>query len=150
MNHLALMQDIFYDYVKAGQKSKECRATKNKTIPWQKVHEHDIIYFTRIGSGIVDLQATVFRARYHKANGYMNVYFYLSQYKDDLCIDEDWIRTKAEARYISVFWLSDVKSIDPFPFYKRDRRPWIFDFHLVPESITHHIGLDRGLNGGGP
>lgn len=132
MNHLAILKQPFLRYIYEGKKPIESRATQVRCAPYGKVHDGDTIYFRESGDFAVTGRALVENVIYCVGTSFVN--FQLQQYKTKICITDEYIASKSNAKYLTLIWLSNIEKIMPFPFKKRDQRAWIVDFQ-VPSII---------------
>lgn len=125
-NHLAIMKQPWFNLVKSGEKTIVSSISMKKPIPYQKVHRGDIIFLKRSGNFPINLQAYVTVVEYYDDPSQIEKELRLR--KDEICIDEKFIQEKAKANYLCLFWITDVKEIEPISFYQRGQQAWIVDF----------------------
>lgn len=61
----------------------------------------------------------------------------VSKYADGLSYESGYAESKHDARYVTLLWLRDVKSLDtPLPLAKRGRQAWLT---LQPSSRRTYL-----------
>jgi len=131
--HLAILKQPFLQYILEGKKTIESRATKVKCAPYGKVRKGDLIYLRESGDFAVIGKAIVEKVVYSEDP--IQIQKYLRIYSKELCISKDFIKSKKDAKYITLIWLTKIKRIMPFPFVKHDRRAWIVDFREKDKEV---------------
>lgn len=131
MDHLAILQNPWYNFVKNGTKPIESRASLKRYAPYPRTPKtfrlfaNDTIYFKKPGAPTISLKAMADRVEYYEGHWAFEM---LSEYRRQICIDEVYLESKREVQYLTLIWLSHVEQIPPVPFRKHDQRAWICDF----------------------
>jgi ASC-1-like (ASCH) protein len=123
--HLAVMHEPYLARVLAGEKTIESRFLRVRAAPYDRVAPGDRIWLKRAGGPIVAV-ARVGAVRQYADLSPGQVVALIDQFRDQLCLDEDFARKARGCRYAVLIWLSDVHVLAaPVPYPRRDRRGWV-------------------------
>lgn len=139
MIHLAVLREPFYTKIILGKKTVESRFTLNRITPYQRIVVNDIIYFKLVADEKIRYYTDVKKVLF--AYGYDNCKNLLIEYKNEICIDDEYINSKSESYYLTLIWLGIIKSVGDIPLisYKKDRRTWIRGMEIREHSIVDKI-----------
>jgi ASC-1-like (ASCH) protein len=144
MNHLAIMRQPYLQYIQDGKKTIESRATKVKCAPFGKVHKGDTVFFKQSGDQWVRLQARVVRVEYYTSF----IPLTMQHYKTEIGIDEEYIMSKHDAKFLTLIWLDKIKELRQkcFSFHQKGRQAWFPNFkpatwHANETKICPRCGL---------
>lgn len=125
MDHLAIMKQPWFSMVRNGTKLIESRCSIHKREPYAKVHRGDRIFFKESGVSLVYFFTSVGHVEYFTD---LMVRQELTNHMEEIGIDSNYITTKADAKYLSLFWLGNVHEIDPIPFKQKGQLAWIVNY----------------------
>lgn len=131
--HLAIMTEPYLTKVRTGEKFIESRLTKVNISPFEQAGEGDVILFKRSGGAILAI-ASVERAEFRHLAGADAPKTLAEKYADGLSYEPGYVETKREAKFASLLWLSEVRSVPPTPLDKRGRQAWV-TFHPTRNNL---------------
>lgn len=120
--HLALMQGDFLEAIIKGSKTIESRFTRARIAPVGSIEAGDLVVFKQVGRdrmavGVVDRAVTgAFDEEAWKM---------VRKLADEIGVDADYLKHKAESRYYALVWIRNVHVISPVKIEKKDRRAWV-------------------------
>lgn len=122
MDHLAIMKPSLRLIAKilTGEKYIESRWYKHRRAPWGKVCVGDRIFFKDAGKGVT-ATARVSKVVQLQVNSQEEALKYAKTYQKGICLSSEaisntqWLIGK---KFIILLYLSDAKSITPFPINK--------------------------------
>jgi hypothetical protein len=136
ISHLSILRQPWLSYIYDGTKPIESRANLVKCPPFGKIHKDERLYFKQSGNFPVTGTALVKDRKYFTEN----IPETLRTYQDQIAIDDAYIESKKDAKYLTLIWLTNVESLrEPFPFVKHDQRAWIVDVQFKSYSPLEYI-----------
>lgn len=122
--HLAVFVEPYLQYLLDGRKTVESRFSVHRIAPYQSAEIGDVILLKRTGGPIVGLCRVI------------SVWFYRldpstwasirGTFTEALCAqDPNFWQQRASASFASLMRVSDVRTIEPIYYPKRDRRGWV-------------------------
>ena len=129
--HLAILRQPWMKYIINGKKTIESRISQRRIAPYRKVEKNDWIYFRLSGDFTVTHKAQVDKVLYYQ--GKERIFRVLKRFKQEICIDDEYIQSKHKCQYLTLIWLNPVidLGIDAFPFVKKDQRAWVCNFREI-------------------
>lgn len=153
--HLAVMRQPYLDYVIDGSKTVESRLTKNRIVPYRAAGPGDIILFKESG-GPISAVAVVRNARFFEIKDAAELGEVVDPYLPGLAYDDDFLPSKAEARFVSLITIDSVAPLAALRMEKQSRQSWVTyrpgfpAAGLTPESAGRQFAiLMSGSLGGG-
>lgn len=110
MDHVAVMNKRYGDLIAkilSGEKKIESRWSKNKIVPWDRVHAEDVVYFKNSGGPVI-ARAEVEKVRQFEKKDFDKV-------KKLFSFPEAWANNK---NYCVLIWLKNPKKVSPFEINK--------------------------------
>lgn len=122
-NHLAIMRNPWMNYLVQGKKTIESRISQKQIAPWQKVNIGDWIYFRLSGDFVVSHKAAVKDVKYYEGPA---IFQKLEEFKEEICIDDEYIHSKSKCKYLTLIWLDEIISLglDVFPHRQKGQQAW--------------------------
>lgn len=120
MEHLAIMTRGYIEKILSLEKTIESRFSKNKIAPYGKICVGEQVFMKEVGKEV----SAVFEVE--------NVIFFdclteekiceiRNQYGKEICADEEFWDSKKDAKYATLIFIKDPRSVIPFKIYKNDR-----------------------------
>lgn len=122
--HLAILVNPYLQLLLDGEKTIESRFSINRRAPYHKVQNGDVVLLKRSGgpiSGIGLVEDTMF---YQLTPDVLREI--REEFADELGIRDPsfWIE-REQASFATLLRLSNVRTLNPIPYFKRDQRAWI-------------------------
>ncbi len=114
MIHVAVLLKPYHDLILRGQKTVECRLTKDARDPFENVEPGDRIYF-KISSGPFAATAIVDHVLFESNLTPRRVNEIRRDYNDQICGEPKFWNWKRDARFCTLIWLKDIAPIDTGP-----------------------------------
>ena len=122
--HLAVFVEPYLQYVLEGTKTLESRFSKNRCAPYERVDAGDLLLLKRSGGPVTGV-CRVARVWFYELNPTCRKQI-RAKFAKQLCAqDDDFWEARRDAVYATIMEVADVRSIDPVPCNKRDRRGWV-------------------------
>jgi hypothetical protein len=123
--HLAIFREPYLQWIFEGKKTIEARFSKKKIIPYGVLHIDDTLLLKR-SAGLVYGQALVADYKYYNNLDSVLITKIFTQYKKELCLQDDYIKAKLDAKFGSLIFLKEVKRFEkPYKYVKNNRLPWV-------------------------
>jgi hypothetical protein len=122
--HLGVFVEPYIQYILEGKKTIESRFSMNRSAPYKKVCNGDILLLKRSGGPIVAL-CLIGEAWFYELeeSSWREI---KREYRDQLCAqDPDFWKDRSAASFASLMRIHNVQQINPIKFLKRDRRGWV-------------------------
>lgn len=122
MDHLAILDKKrkLLPKILSGEKTIESRWYKHKKTPYENIKAGDIVYFKDSGEPVT-AKATVKKVLFFSDMSRAKYKEILDHYADGICLEdknpENYI--KNNYKYITLIFLKNVKSIEPFQVDKK-------------------------------
>lgn len=120
MIHVAVVHKKYADLMLAGDKTAELRLTKNKIVPFGRVHAGDTVYL-KVASGPICGRATVAKVESHADLTPAKIRELCSEINDKVQGDSAFWKLKKSARYATIVHLKSVKACSEGPDYAMAR-----------------------------
>jgi hypothetical protein len=146
MNHLVIYnKKLFgYDYIAAmlrGDKKLGCKFRKNKTVPYQKLHNGDYLYFKE-SSGPIRGRVRVANVHNKELTNPEETMDFLAAHSQEIGITSEaqlmeiW-KLNAGKRYLC-FWTMEAPETIEHPIFiqKNDRRAWVVNYEPDEEVLS--------------
>jgi hypothetical protein len=122
--HVAVMVEPYLSKVCSGEKYIESRLTRVNIAPYQRAECGDVILFKRSG-GPITAVALIDRTRFEECGPQSTPASLAEAFSSGLGYEPGYVESKAEARFASLLWLSDVRSIASVSIAKAGRQAWV-------------------------
>ena len=131
--HLAIFAGDAIEKIFRGEKVVESRLTMRRQPPFGLVHRGDEIYLKQVGGHILG-RAMADNVLYFEDLNPEVIGKLRHEYYHEIAMGSEFWRSKAQARYATLIFLTDVQRfVAPFAYRKRDRRSWlVLDHHFQP------------------
>ena len=146
MNHLVIYnKKLFgYDYIAAmlrGDKKLGCKFRKNRTAPYQKLHNGDYLYLKE-SSGPVRGRVQVTNVQNKELTNPEETMDFLAAHSQEIGITNEvqlteiW-KLNANKRYLCS-WIMEAPEATRYPVYiqKSDRRSWVVNYEPTEEVLA--------------
>lgn len=122
--HLAVLVEPFLTHILEGQKKLESRFSKRRSLPFGRIAARDIIVLKRSGGPIVGVCEAA--AVWSFPITSLDLEQLRPALEGPLCANgDDFWQARADSRFVTLISVTRVERIDPLPYPKRDRRPWL-------------------------
>lgn len=141
--HIAIMVEPYLSLVLSGKKTIESRFSQKKVAPWKCVLPGDAIILKKSGGKIVG----VFEAseiKYQEIKQASDILDIKKEYNDRLCIEEAFWKSKENSKYVTLIFISNLCTFEPFSLDSTNRLPWI-DFFYSQLSFEESFHLNQNL-----
>ncbi|TDX04020.1 hypothetical protein EV647_2277 [Kribbella sp. VKM Ac-2566] len=122
--HLAIMTEPYLSKVCTGEKYIESRLTKVNIAPFERASADDIVLFKRSG-GAITAMALVEDTHFEYLSPREGPKSLAERYADGLGYEPGYLETKMQARFASLLWLREVRTVPKIALAKRGRQAWI-------------------------
>lgn len=122
--HLAIINEPYLGRIFHGKKTIESRFSKTRVAPYHRIEAGHIILLKQ-SSGPVQGIANVSSVRFYGPLKPGEAERLIQEWREGLCVDDDWIQRKRDSAYGSLIFLDRVIQLRPIPVKKTDRRPWV-------------------------
>jgi hypothetical protein len=143
LGHLAVLTQPFLELILVGRKTIESRFSKVRRAPFEKVGPDDVLLLKEVCGPIKGL-AAVSRVDYYGPLDPGNVTRIMRRFKEQLQINEQFVRAKAGARYGSLLHLALVMPTSAVRVRKTDRQAWVVLSARVGKPISRQPSLLPG------
>ena len=124
--HVAIFQEPFLTWVLEGKKPVESRFSLNQVAPYGLVHEGDAVALKRVGGPIVGIGHVRAVSSYRLDPRTWS--FLRERFSELLCAtDEAFWDARAAARFATLIFLDEVRTMPAIDYAKSDRRGWVID-----------------------
>lgn len=136
--HLGIFVEPYLQYVLDGMKTVESRFSTRRCAPYNQVYKGDVVLLKKSSGPIVGLCKVSNAWSYQLEKGSWREI--RKEYALDLCAQDPkfWAERK-DANFVTLMRISNVLTIDPIKFEKRDRRGWV-----VLQSAAQQLSLREG------
>lgn len=114
MQHVAVLLKPYLDLVLAGQKTVECRLTRQPLAPFEQVEPGERIWFKQ-SAGPFRATAVAGHVIFEDNLTPAKVARLRRDYNDLICGEAHFWKLKSASRYCTLIWLADVQPIDAGP-----------------------------------
>ena len=116
MDHVAIMNPRLglIEKILTGEKTIESRWQKNRSVPWLKIFEGDVIYFKNSGNPVT-ARAEVERVEYIDELNENRSKEIIKKYGRKICL----MTPPPGKKYCVLMWLKNPKRIEPFRINKK-------------------------------
>ncbi len=122
--HLAVFVEPYLRYVLNGVKTLESRFSKNRCPPYGRVKAGDFMLLKRSGGPVVG-SCRVTHVWFFELDAARREEV-RARFAEGLCVrDEGFWEARRAAAFASIMEIADVRTFDPFPCKKQDRRGWV-------------------------
>jgi membrane-associated protease RseP (regulator of RpoE activity) len=122
--HLAVFVAPFLGYVLDGSKTVESRFSVNRTPPYGKVCQGDVILLKQSGGPVVGLARVQTVWSYHLDEESLR--FIRERFASALCAqDPGFWKGKVSAAFATLMAIHQVLAVEDIAWEKRDRRGWV-------------------------
>ncbi len=131
MIHIAVLLKPYLDLVLAGEKTVECRMTRQARAPYQAIEPGDRIYLKQSAGpyrGVAVADHVLFECDLTPKR----VREICRDYNSMICGTEEVWQEKLHSRYITLIWLRDVQPIDTGPAIRPLQGAAWMTFHEEP------------------
>ena len=133
--HVAIVDPRYVPLILSGAKTIECRLTRSRVPPFECAEPGERIYF-KARSGAFRCAAVIRKAEFIALAGPESVIALRTEHDHAVRGDEDYWRSKADARFASLIHLRDPEPIECGPDLASlvrpgDRRAW----HVFPAEV---------------
>jgi len=123
--HIAYLNEPYLSRILKGTKTMETRFKMNRSPPFFKVNDGDLILLKRSG-GDIEGYARVVVAAYFENLTPAKFDDMLIKFGHQMQLDQKWIDKKRNSKYASLIKLADVNKFDtPIPFKQKGQESWI-------------------------
>jgi hypothetical protein len=129
--HLAIFAEPFLSMALSGEKTIESRFSRNRCAPYGEISGGDIILLKEVSGPICGI-ALARRAWFYDLTS-EPIDRIRDQFGFQICADEAFWASRADALYATLIELDTAASIAPVSCDKRDRRGWV---PLRPRQMT--------------
>lgn len=123
--HLAVCIEPYLSYILCGQKTIESRFGLRRSAPYGRVQDGDVVMLKQASGPVVGLceVSVVWAYEIHTPEQMQEI---RRQFSRALCASdpEFWIERNA-AQYVTLMQVTNVRSVSPVAFPKRDQRGWV-------------------------
>jgi len=123
-HHLAILLPRYLEMILSGRKRIECRFGRRPVPPHGAVQENDVIWLKQ-SSGPVYGVAQAGRVRHYDGLDPATLRRLRREHGPAICAEAGFWRSYRDARYATLIWLKDIRSLPPFQIDKTDRRAWV-------------------------
>jgi hypothetical protein len=120
--HLALMHQPYFDNIVAEEKTIESRFATTRIAPIDAADAGDLIIFKLVGKP-ASAAAIIAKAVSRPLD--KTAWRTIRAHRKAIGIDDTYLATKKDARFVALLWLSHVTPIAPVELTKTDRRGWV-------------------------
>lgn len=110
--HLAVLKKRYLEALLTGDKTIEARLSKHRVAPYRAVAPGDAVYLKQ-SAGPVRAVASVLRVRFFDDLHPATVRALCAEFNGRILGTADYWKTKADARYASLLWLSPPRPLRP-------------------------------------
>ncbi|PHQ78610.1 MAG: hypothetical protein COB69_09630 [Phycisphaera sp.] len=114
MIHVAVVHKQYAELILAGEKTAELRLTKNRIVPFGRVHNNDTVYI-KVASGPICAVAKVASIEAHEDLTPAKIRVLRKEVNDVVMGDSAFWNLKRTARYATVVYLKNIKPCDDGP-----------------------------------
>ena len=122
--HLAILKKPYLEAILDGSKTVESRFTKTRRAPYGQVHPGDRL-FLKQSSGPVCAAATVSAVKTYANLTPKEISDIKRRYNRYIAGDGQYWKGRADCNFGSLFWIKDVRTIEPVRIIKKDWRAWV-------------------------
>lgn len=140
--HLAILKQPYIDLILAGRKTVECRLTRNACAPFGRVGPGETILIKQ-SSGPIMALARAARVLSRQNLTHADVERLQRRYNDRICATSQFWQDRRNARYATLVWLEEVRTVPPFPYPRKGRQAWLVlgdDDRQRQPAISQMIG----------
>lgn len=123
--HLAILAEPFLSLLLEGTKTIESRFTKNRVAPYGAVSRGDLLLLKGVGGPVVGFGRVgqTWSIELQRKSDLKRI---RRDYSTQICATgEEFWRSRAEARFVTLMEVTAVTRCDPIECQKRDRRGWV-------------------------
>lgn len=121
--HVAIFAEPFLSLVLDGTKTVESRFSRNRCAPFGEVARGDVILIKEVAGPICGI-ALAKEAQFFALDS-EPLDRIRAKYGNDICGDEEFWESRADAAFATLIELAETASILPVACDKRDRRGWV-------------------------
>jgi hypothetical protein len=122
--HLAILVNPYLQLLLDGQKTVESRFSINRRAPYDQVQHGDVVLLKRSGGPITGI-GLVTEAKFYQVTPTV-LRAIRDEFADELGIsDPSFWSDRERAAFATLLRLSQVRTLTPIPYLKRDQRAWI-------------------------
>lgn len=114
MIHVAVLLKPYIDLIRTGEKTVECRLTKQARAPYDRIETGDRIYFKE-SAGPYHLSAIADHVLFEDRLTPGRIREIRRDYNELIRGDKDFWQWKRDSRYLTLVWLREVEAIDTGP-----------------------------------
>lgn len=134
-HHLMIIKSRFLAPILSGRKCIECRLAKTQIPPFKKIAVGDILWIKPASQPIL-ARAIARRISYHDQVTPQIIRDIQDCYGPDIAADESFFDDHVSANFGTILQLADVRTVEPIPFAKSDRRPWVVLSAPPPQPLS--------------
>lgn len=117
MIHIAVLLKPYLDLIRSGEKTIECRLTKQARPPFDAISPGDRIYLKQ-SAGPYRLTAVCDHVLFEDRLSPQRIVELHRDYNEFICGDDEYWMQKRDAKYATLIWMGDVGEIDTGPGIK--------------------------------
>jgi hypothetical protein len=131
--HLAILVNPYLQLLLDGQKTVESRFSTNRRAPYNQIQNGDVVLLKHSGGPITGIGLVVETTFYQLTPEVLRGI--REQFADELAISDPsfWL-DRERASFATLLRLSQVRTIPPIPYLKRDQRAWVILKQRVVQS----------------
>lgn len=110
----------YIEKILSEEKRIESRFSKNRITPYQNILPGDMVYMQEVGKNVT----ATFKVKdvlFFECHSEADIDKIRAQYGKDICADDDFWELKKNAKYATLIFVADPKTVEPFKVYKSDR-----------------------------
>jgi ASCH domain len=122
--HLGVFVEPYLQFILEGKKTIESRFSTRRFAPYQQIQNGDVILLKQSSGPIIGLcQVTHCWFYQLDPESWKTIQ---QEFAQAICAqDPEFWQQRQAATYATLIRITDVKTVDPIPFVKRDRRGWV-------------------------
>lgn len=120
MEHLAIMTKGYIEKILSCEKTIESRFSQNKISPYGRISAGETVFMKESGkevSAAFDVADVIFFDDLTEEK----ILKIKTQYGKEICADEEFWKSKKDAKYATLIFIKNPRLITPFKIYKNDR-----------------------------
>lgn len=123
MKHIVILKKWALEKIISLDKIIESRWSINKTTPYQKLKNGDLLYLKETGKEVTHT-AVVKDVKYYKLSDDL-IKELLFLYGKDIGVDQSYYLKVKNKKYCTLIWLGEIKNIEPFKVKKSYGSGWL-------------------------
>ena len=123
-HHLVILQKTYFTRILRGTKTTECRLSKTKRAPYQRVRRGDTLWLKQSGGNIKG-KVRVHSVTYFQLEKPLTLNSLRKQYSDTIQANQDFFERHKNARFVTLIHLSQIRVITPIRVKKSDQHAWV-------------------------